>query len=157
MQARYRSHAEPKQGAGNARTCSLCRLKGHSVKSPKCATGAAMGTKITMNRLAAELCGVPAVSLKSMGNKMVLPGGDVNGFSIVKVDPKTNSVYGAFSSGPRILSPGIYDFTELRKWSKGKHHHCFVKLDGITRILAQTFTKRQEKTKPRPKDQDRET
>jgi hypothetical protein len=116
-----------------------------------------MGTKITMNRLAAELCGVPAVSLKSMGNKMVLPGGDVNGFSIVKVDPKTNSVYGAFSSGPRILSPGIYDFTELRKWSKGKHHHCFVNLDGITLILAQTFTKRQEKTKPRPKDQDRET
>jgi hypothetical protein len=94
----------------------------------KCVTGVAMGTKITMNRLAAELCGVPAASLKNMGDKLVLPSGDLQGFSILKVDPKTNSVYGTFSSGTKILGPGVYDFTALTKWAKGKHHHCYVKL-----------------------------
>jgi hypothetical protein len=65
-----------------------------------------MGTKIQMNRLAAELCGVPAASFKNMGEKLVLPTGDVQGFSILKVDPKMNSVYGTFSSGTRILVQG---------------------------------------------------
>ena len=87
-----------------------------------------MGTKITMNRVAAELCGVPAVSLKNMGDKLALPTGDLQGFSILKVDPKTNSVYGSFSSGTKIFPPGVYDFTALVKWAKGKHHHCYVKL-----------------------------
>ena len=94
----------------------------------KCATGVAMGTKIQMNRLAAELCGVPAASFKNMGDKLALPTGDVQGFSILKVDPKTNSVYGTFSSGTKIFGPGVYDFTALVKWAKGKHHHCYVKL-----------------------------
>ena len=63
-----------------------------------------------------------------MGDKLVLPTGDVQGFSILKVDPKTNSVYGTFSSGTKIFGPGVYDFTALVKWAKGKHHHCYVKL-----------------------------
>jgi hypothetical protein len=59
---------------------------------------------------------------------LVLPTGDVQGFSILKVDPKMNSVYGTFSSGTKFFGPGIYDFTALVKWAKGKHHHCYVKL-----------------------------
>ncbi len=92
-----------------------------------------MGTKITMNSLAAELCGVPAASLKNMGDKLALPTGDLQGFSILKVDPKTNSVYGTFSSGTKIFAQGVYDFTALTKWAKRKHHHCYVKLSQGTK------------------------